>query len=181
MIKYTSKQILSKKTKKMKKLVLCFAMIVIAVSTASVMAQNGYPYSKSLKYAGNPYFPSNPSCTQEKYPDLYDGDWQGPTVLGADTMAYVTMTIPFSFVTYAGIGAKYYVTHPVPGNECVETVSSVNDTENETIRSMVEMAQKYPKALAKMDISIQMIYVNGKTNGIWKLHSSGRPNDPASL
>lgn len=125
--------------------------------------------------------PKTPACAIGEYPDLYDGDWSGPMFWAGDTTTYVTMTIPITKVTYAGIGAKYFVTHPIPGNECNITTSAVNDTQNESIRILIDLAAKYPRAISKMDIGIQLTYVNGKTDGIWRLHTSGRPIEPEKM
>lgn len=153
---------------KMKKVILSFAMIVIAfVTVNTVMAQTVAPIA--------------PECTYAKYPGLYERDFrQGKTAANGDVITKVTMTVPLSNIRYSVKDSSYYVIHPIFGNECGETESKLNDSDDE-ITEMMKIVQKYPRAFLKMSVAIQLKSVNGKNDGVWRKVGQNTPQYPEDL
>ncbi len=143
----------------MKKCIFSFAMIVITmVSFGQVRTA--------------------PPCTLEKYPDLYTGD--GGFYSKPDELRKVTMTVPFTNVKPSNAGVYYYITHPVEGNECVEVTDLVPDSDMEGLkRTFTALSKEKDKSevIKKMDISISLTYINGKTDGVWRVSSIGHPKN----
>ncbi len=152
----------------MRKLLASFAMIVIAfVTVNTVMAQTVAPIA--------------PECTFQKYPHLYDGDFrQGKTATNGDIITKVTMTIPLSNIRYSVKDSSYHVIHPIAGNECSETESKLNDSDDE-ISEMMKIVQKYPRSFLRMSVVIQLKSVNGKNDGVWRKVGQNTPQYPEDL
>ena len=145
----------------MKKLVLSFAMIVIAMTTSSFAQVRIAP------------------CTLSQYPRLYSGlSYDNKILPNGDKVAYVTMTIPLTHVVYAE-GIKYYVIYPIAGNECIDQMSTINDVDND-LEKLFQLAHTYPNAVPEISVVIQQKSINGKANE-WIITGSSTPMYPEDL
>jgi len=121
---------------------------------------------------------ANEPCAKDEYPDLHTSAYLPDEVIGGSIVSYVVHTIPFTKVDYAGKGAMYQVKHPDPNNECNEITTTVADDEYEFIRVAFDISRQYPRAAKKCDITLVLTYINGKTDGNWKVHAIGKPINP---
>lgn len=112
-----------------------------------------------------------PDCVKQTYPLLYTSDYRGePEMKPEGLVGYITMSVPLSNLEYK-VGLTYTVKHPIPGNECFDTISYIYDQEGEALRTLWERAQRNPEAAKKEDFSICLKFVNNVTDGQWTLGS----------
>jgi hypothetical protein len=147
----------------MKKLTMIFAMIVIAMN---VFAEN----------------PVAPNCVQEKYPDLYtgEGEYNYSTSPTGEKITYVYMTIPFKNVKETKAGYYFDITHPIFGNECVETTSYIPDSDMSSLTktfNVLAATTSQDELIKKMEIGIKLKFINGKATSEWRISSISYPKD----
>lgn len=149
-----------------------FAAIIIAMTLHSVTA-----------FAGGP---ENLSATNANYPGLYTNAYCPDQMEGGKKIHYVTQTIPFSMVSLVSISSRIpgedsvvlNITHPIPGSESEVVTSTVIHLDDDgRTKKIFELLRKHPEAISRFELSIKLTYVDGVTNGVWKVHSEGWPNN----
>lgn len=126
----------------MKKLILSLAVIVTAMLTVNtVMAHN----------------PVAPACVAQTYPELY--------LEKSMNANYIEMIIPASKLRK--VGEKYFITHPVYKNECIETEDQIEDTFRGDLEKIC-IAIAAGKDVSGVRLGIGAFVKNGKTiNTLW--------------
>jgi hypothetical protein len=143
----------------MKKIVIIFALI--ACST-TVFAQTILPRQTHIA----------PECTKAKYPKLYTAYYEPSFTYNGDTMVKVCMTVPLKNIIRLN-DSTFAVIHPVFGNECVETISFVKDTDMSALATMTTYS---PERIEKISVSIRQILMCGTPTGDWKVVASTHSN-----